>query len=87
MTMEREPLRQFITEKFLFGQADGFQDHDSFLELGILDSSGVLELIRFLEQHYGIRIADEELIEENLDSIDNLCQFVGRKLAAAGEAA
>ncbi len=87
MTMEREPLRRFITEKFLFGQGNGFQDHDSFLELGILDSSGVLELIRFLEQHYGIRVADEDLIEENLDSIDNLCQFVGRKLAAAKEAA
>ncbi len=83
MKVKREVLRQFITDKFLFGQANGLSDADSFLELGIIDSSGILELIRFLEQTYRIRIEDEELIEANLDSIDNLYQFVNRKLAAA----
>ncbi len=83
MTLQRDQLRQFIVDKFLFGQANGFTDQDSFLERGIIDSSGILELIRFLEQQFRVRIADEELIEENLDSIDNLDEFVGRKLAAA----
>jgi acyl carrier protein len=79
----RHELRNFITTSFLFGQSDGFtfSDEDSFLDLGIIDSTGVLELVAFLEEQYGIQIADDELVPENLDSIAGLLRFVARKHA------
>jgi acyl carrier protein len=76
-------LRQFIQENFLFGQEGVFNDDDSFLELGIIDSTGVLELVAFLENQYPIKIADEELVPENLDSISNLLRFLDSKQAPA----
>ena len=81
-------LRRFIQENFLFGAEPTFSDDDSFLEQGIIDSTGVLELVGFLESQYQIRIADEELVPENLDSIRNLIGFIERKTehAAASRA-
>jgi acyl carrier protein len=79
-------LRQFVVENFLFGQDDGFADDDSFLERGIIDSTGVLELVAFLERRFGLTIADEELVPENLDSLANLTRFVSDKLACAAHA-
>lgn len=72
-------LRHFIEENFLFGQPADFSDEDSFLSLGIIDSTGSLELVAFLEEEFGIHIADEELLPENLDSISNLERFLERK--------
>ena len=74
-------LREFIVDNFLFGQ-DGadLTDEASLLEHGIIDSTGVLELVSFLEEGYQLKIDDEELIPENLDSIGNLARFVRRKL-------
>ena len=72
-------LRQFVTQNFLFGQEATFSDEDSFLELGIIDSTGVLELVGHLEQQYGIHIEDDELVPENLDSIDALVGFIQTK--------
>jgi acyl carrier protein len=69
-------LRQFIKENFLFGQDLTFADDDSFLELGIVDSTGVLELVTFIEERYQITVDDEELVPENLDSIENLVRFI-----------
>ena len=78
-TMKQE-IRQFIIEAFLFGdESDPFEDSDSFMQKGIIDSTGVLELISFLEEKYGVTVDDEERIPENLDSIDNLVKFLGRK--------
>ena len=75
-------LREFVVDNFLFGQ-DGadLTDEASLLELGIMDSTGVLELVSFLEGEYELKIDDEELIPENLDSIGNLARFVRRKIA------
>jgi len=71
-----------VIENFLYGQANGgLRDNASFIELGIIDSTGVLELIGFLEQHFGIALAPSELIPENLDTIQNLTNLVERKLA------
>ena len=76
----RKELRTFIVETFLFGDvSEAFEDHDSFMQKGIIDSTGVLELTSFLEEKYGVRVKDEELIPANLDSIDNLIGFIGRK--------
>ena len=72
-------LRQFVAENFLFGMDATFADDDSLLEQGIIDSTGVLELITFLESHFGIAVDDEELVPENLDSITHLTRFVAAK--------
>jgi len=74
-------VRQFITENFLFGKEDeSLTIRESLLERGIIDSTGVLELVSFLEQKYLIKLEDEELIPENLDSIERLVRFIGRKI-------
>ena len=72
-------LRQFISENFLFGVPTEFSDDDSLLDRGIVDSTGVLELIMYLETTYEITVEDDELVPENLDSIANLAQFISRK--------
>ncbi len=74
-----EALRQFITDNFLFGLDSSFADDDSLLERGIVDSTGVLELITFIESTYGIPVADDELVPENLDSINGLTRFIAAK--------
>jgi len=74
-------IRGFIIDNFLFGQADDtLRDDDSFLATGIIDSTGVLELVSFIEKRYGISIANDELIPDNLDSVNKVSSFVGRKL-------
>jgi acyl carrier protein len=78
-------IKAFIVSNFLFGQeGGGLADEQSFLETGVIDSTGLLELVSFVEQRYGISIADRELVPENLDSLRNISQFVARKLAAVG---
>ena len=74
-------IRRFVVENFLFGQDDKqISDDQSFLERGIIDSTGVLELIGYLESTYGISIADDELVPANLDSVDRVAAFVDSKL-------
>ena len=83
-TVERA-VTTFIVDNFLFGQQDRpLGNSDSFLESGVIDSTGVLELIAFLESRYGISIDDEELVPANLDSIDRVSGFVDRKLKMKG---
>lgn len=73
-------VREFVVENFLFGEDDQLKDDTSFLESGIVDSTGVLELVSFLEGTYDISIDDEELIPENFDSLKNIAQFLKQKL-------
>lgn len=77
----REQVRGFIIENFLFGEEIELNDTDSLLDKGIIDSTGVLEIIDFLEATYDIHLATEELIPENLDSIDRLVRLIHRKSA------
>jgi acyl carrier protein len=79
MTEIRNQVREFVVRHFLFGEENGMQDHSSLLEQGVVDSTGVLELVAFLESSYGLRIADDELVPDNLDSIERIVQFVQRK--------
>ena len=82
-TIEQE-IRAFVQDMFLIGQdGDTLSGDTSFLEKGIIDSTGVLELVSFIEQSYSIKIADDELIPDNLDSINRLTAFIQRKLDAA----
>ena len=73
-------IRAFIIDNFLFGEANGLGDDTSFLEEGIIDSTGVLELVEFLEKEFAISVEDEELIPENLDSIDNTAKYLAQKV-------
>ncbi len=82
MDASKDKIKSFIVENFLFGNDDGLENDTSFLEEGIIDSTGVLELITFLEEEFSIAVEDDELVPENLDSIDNVAAFVLRKQAA-----
>ncbi|MFH2003090.1 MAG: acyl carrier protein [Planctomycetota bacterium] len=74
-------IRRFIVNNFLFGQEDEqLMNNSSLLQSGTIDSTGVLELVVFLEETYSIKVEDEDLLPENLDSIENVAQFVERKL-------
>ena len=81
-TMEtRQIIRKFIRENFLKeNRHKNFHDGTSFIDGGIVDSVGVLELVAFLEETFGFTVEDEELIPENLDSIDKLVTYVDSKL-------
>lgn len=73
-------LRRFIGENFMFQEdLQSLSDDASFLESGIIDSTGVLELVCFLENTFGIEVADEEMLPENLDSIRAVSAYVTRK--------
>jgi acyl carrier protein len=76
-------LRQFVASNFLFSDDFALGDSASFLDAGIIDSTGVLQLIEFLEERYQFKLEDEEVIPENLDSILSLKSFVERKLIGA----
>ena len=73
-------IRTFIVDNFLFGQAGNLDDATSFLDQGIIDSTGVLELATHLESQYGIKVKDEELVPENLDSIKAISVYLEKKL-------
>ena len=83
----KEKIRAFIIENFLFGNDDGLNDEASFLEEGIIDSTGILELVSFLEEEFGITVEDEDLIPENLDSINNVTAYLQQKLEASSTTA
>lgn len=72
----RKKLRAFIKNNFLLGNDASLNDTDSFMEKGIVDSTGILEVVSFVEDNFGFKIADEELLPENLDSINNLVKFI-----------
>ena len=76
-------IREFIVNNFQKGsELTTLVDDDSFLEEGIIDSVGVLELVAFLEETFNFRVEDEEIIPENLDSVNRLVVFVQSRLAS-----
>jgi acyl carrier protein len=73
-------VRQYILENFLMGDAGvKLTDDQSFLDHHIIDSTGFIELVTFLETTYGIQIKDDEMIPEHLDSLENIGRFIGSK--------
>ena len=78
-----ETVSHFVIEKFLFGDADELKEGTSFLEEGVIDSTGILELVMFLEETYAIKIQDEELVPQNMDSVQNIARFLDVKLGAS----
>ncbi len=80
----RNRITEFIREQFMIGRnPDSIKDSDSLLEKGVLDSTGVLELVGYLEGQFNFTVEDEELIPENLGSIDNIVNYVKGKLGAS----
>jgi acyl carrier protein len=80
----KKTVRTYILENFLMGDAgEQLTDDRSFLDHHIIDSTGFIELVTFLESTYTIRIGDDEMIPENLDSLDNVARFVASKTQAA----
>jgi acyl carrier protein len=80
----KEQVRSYIADNFVMSSsAAKFADSDSFLDLHIIDSTGFLELITFLEEKFGIEVGDEEMVPENLDSLDNIDAYLQRKLNKA----
>ena len=73
-------IRQFVTTNFYVADPVALKDSDSLLDQGIIDSTGVLEVILFLEETFGIKVEDSEMLPENLDSIDKIASFVTRKI-------
>ena len=80
----RKLIRKFVTSNFpVAGNPNGIEDDDSLLELGVIDSTGVLELVGYIEETFSVRVEDEELVPENLDSLDNIVGFIASKTSDA----
>lgn len=77
----QEKVREFVTSNFYVANPASLQNAESLLDSGVMDSTGVLELIAFIEETYGITVEDSEMLPENLDSIDRVTDFVIRKKA------
>jgi len=76
----RDTVTTFIRENFIAGRIDVAIDSDqSLIESGIMDSTGVLELVEYLETTFEIKVADEELVPENLETINNIIRFLASK--------
>jgi len=80
--LTKQVLRQFVIDNFLFGQGGDLKDDTSFLENGIIDSTGVLELIAFLEERFELVLGETDLTPDNLDSIDRVTRLVESRSAA-----
>ncbi len=75
-------VRQYILENFLFSTDTSLLGlDDSFLARGLIDSTGMLEVLLFLEESFGIKVADHEMVPENLDSVNRIAAFIERKKA------
>jgi acyl carrier protein len=75
----KEQVRAFITSNFYVADPAALKDSESLLDRGIIDSTGVMEVIGFLEENFSITVDDSEMLPENLDSIDRIANFVSRK--------
>ncbi len=78
-------IRKFLTENFILKDAENVGEEDSLLEKGIIDSTGVLELVAYIEENFAITVEDEEMIPENLDSIKNIVEFIQCKMKGLAE--
>ncbi|MBN1935165.1 MAG: acyl carrier protein [Anaerolineae bacterium] len=73
-------IRRYVLENFLFTNDETkLENAASFLEEGILDSTGVLELVLFVEETFGVKVSDDEILPENLDSVEQLARYIRRK--------
>lgn len=74
-----ETIKAYVVENFLFGDDRRIDPKTDFLENGILDSTGVLELVCFLEEKFGIRVEDDELVPDNMNSLEKITLYISKK--------
>ena len=77
----RLKIRTYIINNYLLGAAENFDDATLLMESGALDSTAVMELVAFLEESFAIAVGEDEIVPENLNSVDSICAFVARKSA------
>lgn len=77
----QQQVRDFVTANFYVADPKTLEDRTSLLDQGIIDSTGVLEVIMFIESTFGVTVEDSEMLPENLDSIERIAAFVARKKA------
>jgi hypothetical protein len=77
--MIKDEIRRFITGKFMLNPGDNLDDDMSLLETNTVDSVGILEIVGFIENHFNLKVEDEELTAENLDSINKIVRFIEKK--------
>ena len=75
-------LKEFVINNFLFGKGDSLENDTDFFDKGIIDSTGTLELVSFIEENYNISVLDNELIKENLSSLTKVNEYIKNKLAS-----
>jgi len=78
-------IRAFVITNFLFGESGSLQDDTSFMGGGIIDSTGILELVMFIEETYQLKVEPEEMLPENLDSVNRVAAFVTRKAQVSSQ--
>jgi acyl carrier protein len=87
MRETEKQIREFIENNFLFREdVASLSDTESLLDAGLIDSTGILELVAFLEERFAIRVADAEIVPDNLDSIRKIVAYVDGKLVAPAAA-
>ena len=79
----QQQIRDFVTTNFYVADPKSLEDRTSLLDHGIIDSTGVLEVILFIETTFGVTVEDSEMLPENLDSIERIARYVGRKKESA----
>jgi len=79
-----QDIRSFLAENFMAGRTEELRDDETLLG-NVIDSSGVIELVVFLEEHFAIGIADEEVVSDNLETLRNVVAFIERKLGGRGQ--
>jgi acyl carrier protein len=79
-------IRKFVVKTFLYGDADSLEDETSFMGGGSIDSTGILELISFLEKTYNVKVLPEEMIPANLDSVNKVARYLAGKQPRDGAA-
>ena len=75
----QQQIRDFVTSNFYLADPKALEDRTSLLDQGIIDSTGVLEVIMFIESTFGVTVEDSEMLPENLDSIERIAAFVAKK--------
>jgi acyl carrier protein len=76
-------IRKFVIDRFLFGNGEQLRDDTSFIGERVVDSTGMIELISYVEMEFGIKVEDNELTQDNLDSLSKIAAFIRRKKAGA----
>lgn len=82
----QDEIRSFVIDNFLFGEDTGLKEDSSFIKEGIVDSTGIMQLVSFIQERYRILVEDEELTPENLDSISKVSAYIERKRELRGGA-